>query len=63
MANLDGNYEVFKMEIGLKNTLIIVKRQFNVISYEEEQSKDCYFFLAILQNEIILDNNFSEKNH
>lgn len=26
MANLDGNYEVFKMEIGLKNTLIIVKR-------------------------------------
>lgn len=26
MANLDGNYEVFKMEIGLKNILIIVKR-------------------------------------
>ena len=26
MANLDGNYEVFKMEIDLKNILIIVKR-------------------------------------
>lgn len=26
LANLNGNYEVFKMEIGLKNTLIIVKR-------------------------------------
>ena len=26
MTNLDGNYEVFKMEIGLKNILIIVKR-------------------------------------
>ena len=26
LANLSGNYEVFKMEIGLKNTLIIVKR-------------------------------------
>lgn len=26
LATLSGNYEVFKMEIGLKNTLIIVKR-------------------------------------
>lgn len=26
MASLDGNYEIFRMEIGLKNTLIIVKR-------------------------------------
>lgn len=26
IASLDGNYEVFKMEIGLKNSLIIVKR-------------------------------------
>ena len=26
LANLNGNYEVFKMEIGLKNSLIIVKR-------------------------------------
>ena len=26
LANLSGNYEVFKMEIGLKNTLIIIKR-------------------------------------
>ncbi len=26
LANLNGNYEAFKMEIGLKNSLIIVKR-------------------------------------
>lgn len=26
LANLSGNYEIFKMEIGLKNSLIIVKR-------------------------------------
>lgn len=26
LANLNGNYEIFRMEIGLKNTLIIVKR-------------------------------------
>ena len=26
LANLNGNYEVFKMEIGLKNSLIIIKR-------------------------------------